>query len=464
MKEMFREFYHKEEIDFRNLSEDTLIVIDANVLLHIFRFSIESRKKLFNSLEKVSDNLWVPYIAALEFHFNKQSVIRGIKIKKKNFGNKLEKSIPKLTNVFNEEMDNFGSLIRSTDENEVRKNIKESFNEKLNKFVNSFIRNEVEKEFSLIGDVDDTSNHLAELMLAKIGATPSQNYIDSIENEGIKRYAIEFPPGYMDEGEKGDEIRKYGEIEYHTKFGDLLIWKDIIGKAKEGGYSKVIFVSDDLKEDWIYETKGEKVGPRAELKKELYDESNADLYTMGSARFISEVTGEEQDTNITKTTHYYSQHSYLNLNNELLNNFSQIPLFELNETDSEITDRFDQFTLFDSGSVIENEESEEFYTQHDHDRYLKELNDTNKECNKLNWQIRELRNRLYKGKDINNKRLGFVRKLIKMELELQSLKGDLVGDEARNNKDFGRTLITKFYNIKLNFENLILNPDNSNFY
>lgn len=467
MKEMFREFYHKEKIDFRNLSEDTLIVIDTNVLLHIFRFSIESRKKLFNSLENVSDNLWVPYIAALEFHFNKQSVIRGIKIQKKNFGNKLESNVPKLTKVFNEEMDSFGSLIRSTDENEVRKNIKENFSKELNKFVNSFIQEEVEKGFSLIGDVEDTSNQLAELMFAKIGAAPSQEDINSIELEGKERYKISFPPGYMDEAEKGEEVRKYGEIEYHTKFGDLLIWKDIIGKAKKGDYSNVVFVSDDLKEDWIYQTKGEKVGPRAELKKELYDEANADLYTMGSARFISEVTGEKQDTNITKRTYYNSQHSYLNFKNKLLANMIQTELFDLEETDPETADQLKQFSLFDSSSLIEDEESKKFYIKYSHDSYLNELKDTSRECKKIRGLIREFEDHLMrsmdKNKDIGKNRRSFFNKIKGWELDLLALQDALVSDKARNDKDYGKELIAKFYNIKFEFEDLISNLRRSNF-
>lgn len=44
MKEMFSVFYEKEKVNFDNLDESIVIVLDANVLLNFFRYSEVSKK------------------------------------------------------------------------------------------------------------------------------------------------------------------------------------------------------------------------------------------------------------------------------------------------------------------------------------------------------------------------------------------------------------------------------------
>jgi len=60
-------------------------------------------------------------------------------------------------------------------------------------------------------------------------------------------------------------------------YGDLIIWKQIIVKAKDDNIDTVIFITDDVKEDWWYilDSNGKKeIGVRAELREEIYRESN----------------------------------------------------------------------------------------------------------------------------------------------------------------------------------------------
>jgi hypothetical protein len=72
------------------------------------------------------------------------------------------------------------------------------------------------------------------------------------------------------DGEK--EIFSYGGVVYPSAFGDLILWYQIIEKAKEEETDAVIFVTDDKKEDWWWEHKvqGKKtLGPRPELIEEI---------------------------------------------------------------------------------------------------------------------------------------------------------------------------------------------------
>lgn len=56
-------------------------------------------------------------------------------------------------------------------------------------------------------------------------------------------------------------------------YGDYIVWRQIIDKAV-AEKKDFIFVSDDLKEDWLLEIHGKKKGPRRELIKEFYDKTD----------------------------------------------------------------------------------------------------------------------------------------------------------------------------------------------
>lgn len=83
--------------------------------------------------------------------------------------------------------------------------------------------------------------------------------LEKIEAEGEKRYASKIPPGYRDAGKSNNQ------------YGDLIIWNEVLKFAKNNNTS-VIFVSRDLKDDWILELHGMKCGPRIELIKEFRKE------------------------------------------------------------------------------------------------------------------------------------------------------------------------------------------------
>ena len=57
-------------------------------------------------------------------------------------------------------------------------------------------------------------------------------------------------------------------------YGDLIVWKQTIEKAKESNRD-VIFVTDDKKNDWFEaKVKGKRSGPRKELLREFSKESD----------------------------------------------------------------------------------------------------------------------------------------------------------------------------------------------
>lgn len=97
-----------------------------------------------------------------------------------------------------------------------------------------------------------------------------------IYKDGEQRYKEKIPPGYQD-------VKKEG----NKKYGDLIIWNEMIN------YSKLIkkdilFITDDTKEDWVLRLNGISLDPRKELLVEFKQKSEQLFYLLSSSNFIDQ--------------------------------------------------------------------------------------------------------------------------------------------------------------------------------
>jgi PIN like domain len=102
--------------------------------------------------------------------------------------------------------------------------------------------------------------------------------LQAIAKEGEERYKKNVPPGYKD-------IKKEDPTDEMRKYGDLILWMQVIDRAKELNIG-VIFVCDDRKEDWWLEFKGRTIGPRPELVAEFKASVDQDFYMYSTDRFL----------------------------------------------------------------------------------------------------------------------------------------------------------------------------------
>ncbi|MFT6908616.1 MAG: hypothetical protein ACJAS1_005319 [Oleiphilaceae bacterium] len=129
----------------------------------------------------------------------------------------------------------------------------------------------MEKEQSDVNDIDKIKDVVFELFDGKIGESFDNKELKEITIDGIKRYDNNIPPGYKDKKKPGSYF--FEDKEYVRKFGDLILWKEIIQKAKKDKLKYVVLVTGDVKEDWWFEKRGKKLGPRKELLNEIYSEA-----------------------------------------------------------------------------------------------------------------------------------------------------------------------------------------------
>jgi hypothetical protein len=121
---------------------------------------------------------------------------------------------------------------------------------------------------------DQVREILTKLLENKVGSPYPAEQLSQLCKEGADRYSKQVPPGFLDEKKEGDR-----------KFGDFILWRQVLDKAKEGK-SPVIIVTDDAKEDWWWKHQGKIIGPRPELVEEMRATANVSFYMYRSDQFL----------------------------------------------------------------------------------------------------------------------------------------------------------------------------------
>jgi hypothetical protein len=76
----FPGYYRPIAEEFDKMWRTGTFVVDANVLLNVYRFSERARDDLLKVLHRVADRLWIPHQVALEYQAHRVNVIAGEKV------------------------------------------------------------------------------------------------------------------------------------------------------------------------------------------------------------------------------------------------------------------------------------------------------------------------------------------------------------------------------------------------
>jgi len=267
---MIEDIYRLNQEQEINLWKDAVFVFDTSALLNLYEYSDRTISDIFSTTFKdLKGRIWIPFNVSLEYIGNRHKPINKLKKEysdlENNFSN-IENHLEQIKNKtkskekhpFFEDVD-LEDFNKSFEElkSKVGKEIK-SQNELLSKKLeNDVILNYINSNFS-------------------IGHKYSYSEISSIIADGEFRFRNSIPPGFKDEDSK----------QGFQKYADLIIWKQIIDYSKE--LSKpIIFVMDDLKEDWwILDKKRKPLSPRTELLAELESASKQGFWMYQTTEFI----------------------------------------------------------------------------------------------------------------------------------------------------------------------------------
>ncbi|WP_423320493.1 PIN domain-containing protein [Azospirillum sp. 11R-A] len=271
MRAGFEEYFDLTETEFKELWGSATFVFDTNALLSLFRDKKSTSDELMKIINSISSRVWVPHQVASEFHRNRSSVIIGNKKIYSPLRNSIEagrkaslESLEKYISDFKHHPvmsglealefinDSFNSMLKEVD---VKENAAPSSEDYLGILIN------------IVGILDK-----------RTGTPYDSEVMEELIKEGQERLSRKEPPGYIDYKEKeGESLDK--------RLGDYIIWRQIIDHAKQN-YRSVIFVTDDVKEDWWRKVKGERIGARLELVREFRQKVGATFYIYTRHAFL----------------------------------------------------------------------------------------------------------------------------------------------------------------------------------
>ena len=271
MKSLFPGYYNYSEVEFKRLWETSAFVFDTNIFLDLYRLSNESSDELYKVFDKIGDRIWAPYHVALEYHNN-------------------------IFKVLSDQISKYSGAIRTIEDIKTSitdtKNhpfLSKEGNEKFNEFYDAIVddlKNQQTKIQKLLLD-NELKDNLALLLEGKIGSNLTEGELSYIETEGAERFSRKIPPGHKDQDKDTN------------KYGDLIIWKEIIKHSKDSDVD-IILVTRDVKEDWFLKVAGWTVCPRPELVKEFTGETSHKIYIYSLEGFLRHMNKYIEDSKVTE--------------------------------------------------------------------------------------------------------------------------------------------------------------------
>jgi hypothetical protein len=274
MRDVFIEWYSPDEEELEAIWGTATFVLDANVLLDIYRYPAEAQEQVLAFLESLRDRLWLPHRVGYEYLRNREGIMPALQSALGDVRSRIEKAkefleslpVPEQHPVLDREALGAAS-------NKVLAEIAA---------VMELIDEATEATAKLVADSNPDQDpiwfRLTAVFDGRTGAPwPAEEWADFVKT-GRERLAAGTPPGYRDAKKNEPDC-----------FGDLLIWRQLIraAEARPEGSRATIFVTNDRKEDWWERRRGELRGPRRELIREYYDATQARLLMYTSAEFLA---------------------------------------------------------------------------------------------------------------------------------------------------------------------------------
>jgi hypothetical protein len=265
MKKQLPGYYRPTNEDIESLWNNGLIILDTNVLLDLYRISKPSSDLFLSILNKYSSQLWLPNQVESEFHKHRNEVI----IEQKESYSELILCLERCNSAVSTKLKEY-SRHPFIENNKI--------SDPVEKTISSVITDlqTLEKEHpDLISD-DPILDEINILYKEKIGEGYSKERLQEIYDEGKIRYERKIPPGFKDQAKSKNHENE--------EFGDLILWYQIIDKARLSK-KPIIFVTSEKKVDWWNKIKGQKIGPNPELIEEIQNKANVQFYMYSSDRF-----------------------------------------------------------------------------------------------------------------------------------------------------------------------------------
>ncbi|KXY41065.1 hypothetical protein AT257_21080 [Bacillus cereus] len=342
-------------------NSNPLIIIDTNVILNLYRYSPDTSDHILRVLNSIPKHqLWIPAQVLEEYKQNRENVRNLARNKYREVTSELNRIISSAENSLFKQFTRFNKLSfpkvqeLSKDTNQAIESMKAA-----SKKYAEEIKHEIEKNKLMI-EKDNVKTFVDDLIsYERVGEPYSISNLLNVFTEGELRYKYEIPPGYKD----NHKINR-------KKFGDLILWKQILEQAQRV-QKPIIFITLDVKEDWwMLDEKNTPIRPREELLMEFKEYSKEQLAIMQVSDFIEKtsliVDMVDYKTNLELNSIEYGMEcirdkdwddilnanqltEYLVQSEALIDSFNRVPF------DIEIEETFDPVIEVNSVNIVQND-------------------------------------------------------------------------------------------------------------
>ncbi len=269
MREEFSEFYYPTEPELEKLWQKGIFIFDTNILLSLYNLSEETSNRILAIFENLKDRIWLPYNVVYEYHQNRLNVIMSVYKETENLKTDLIKGF---TNYIQSKLvdnrDQYNPVFNWEEIEDMIFKMKSEFND--------YIEAETDKLPVRLKE-DEIRSRYAKIFEDRIGNKLLEKDLEEIYQEGEIRYEKGLSPGYKDKNKKNSLDYNF---EDNRKYGDLIIWKQILKKADTTD-KPIIFITDETNGDWWQQAGGLNFGPTYFMKKEM--EERKTLFHMYSS-------------------------------------------------------------------------------------------------------------------------------------------------------------------------------------
>ncbi|WP_164704376.1 PIN-like domain-containing protein [Blastococcus litoris] len=251
----------------------SLISLDANVLLGLYRYPDEVSSALLEALDAFAERVFVSHQAMREFWRNRTSVLAD----RSKARDEVEKQLSARESAVLDALHTWAKKIAIDEDDleQARLLVARQF-DVLRKLVSDNHRDDVENYPS--PSEDPIVQQLETLLEGKVGRPMPKPDFDAAVVEGQRRHAAEEPPGYKEKAAAKAHLPE-------GVAGDYLVWLQSIAEAKQRSLD-LLLVTADEKEDWYWRSWDTVIGPRTELTKEFFDATGKRLMLMTPLEFI----------------------------------------------------------------------------------------------------------------------------------------------------------------------------------
>ncbi|MFJ4261904.1 PIN domain-containing protein [Paenarthrobacter nicotinovorans] len=276
LRDLFRGYYHPTQAEWDTIWRDGLIVLDANILLSLYKVHEHTSGLYLDAMERRKEQMWIPYQVAAEFHRN----VHKERAKQKQTTNHTER-IGKIKQL----LDHFRSTDKKTRIYTAPPPSQEEALAGLEKLKQELYEQKKEIERQTHHNTPDALlDRIANVFDNGVGNKPGPEDLERMSEEAEERFNREIPPGYKDSGKDGNR-----------KYGDYILWRQLLDHSSTVK-RHVVFVTDDDKLDWWLKGEdGTSLAPRPELVQEFRDVTGQDILILNSEQFYYSLVPASDD-------------------------------------------------------------------------------------------------------------------------------------------------------------------------